>query len=170
MRFEPDMTEVRAGFPVYDRGDYELKITGAEGFSYMKEPDDGDPYEVAGVQFNFEMVGQLTGTGIEKENLEGEPASSDRFYVHTKGSFPFMKRFVMAAAGYDQDDEELFNEEWAGEHSWFVVGDPQDPEGEVSIGSAYSAIVGNRVHTTANVSQDDSGTKRQEWQNWTPAS
>lgn len=170
MRFEPDMTEVRAGFPVYDRGDYELMIIAVEGMDYMKETDDGDTYEVAGARFDFEMVGRIGPDGsIDKEGLEGEPASSDRFYLHTDKAWPFTKRFVMAAAGYHQDEEELFDEEFASDHTWHVDGEPTDPEAEVEVGSAYESVVGNRVHVQADKTRDQSGNEQQEWSGWTPA-
>jgi hypothetical protein len=141
-RFAPDLSGTKAGLTIYDRGEYEVKITGVKPISYEK--DDGTP--VAGGQVNLEMVGLVQNDGSLDRELEGESVAPVRLYVHTEKSWPITKRFFMAALGYSVDEEEQFNEEVARELDISVEGDGD----EAILGSGWERLVGKRLLVTLN--------------------
>lgn len=173
-RFEPDLTKTRASTRIFDRGEYELEITGlrpvqfgGDNYIYTRESD-GEV--VAGVATTFKMVGRVQPDGSLDREFEGEDVSSDRHYIHTEGSYPFTKRFLMAAAGFSREEEDAFDEEWASDNPIFIDGEPDDPDSQ-ELGPGWEAIVG--LHVVASLDQrmsEEEGDDRvfQEFRSYQP--
>lgn len=139
-RFSPDLTKARASIRIFDRGDYELAITGVKPISYTK--DDGK--EVAGGRILFEMVGRRRADGTLDREFEGETVTPLRLYVHTEDAWGMTKRFFMAALGYKLDDEGKFDEEWASQADISVDGEGD----EAILGKSWEEVVGQHVIST----------------------
>lgn len=156
-RFDPDMSKVRAGFPIYEKGEYEVALGEPKPFLY-EHRDDG--HIVAGVSYPLTMVGLVQTNGELDRTAEGDPVSSARLYIHTDKSFPIAKRFVMAAAGYDLDHEEEFNDEWLPDNPLWVDGEPGE-EDTIEAGAGWYEVVGNHLVIDLDIELDDNNTKRQ---------
>lgn len=156
-RFQPDFGKTEAGFPVYPRGDYEIKVTKVSGFLYNREDEEtGDVDEVSGVTASLEMVG-LVGTDGSivtmqgDKTIAGEKVAPVRLYVHSEAAWPIAKRFAMAAYGYDLDTEKEFNA-FIGENDLdFSVDGEIGEDGradEVEIGDGWAGLEGKRLRIT----------------------
>lgn len=146
-RFEPDFTEVTSTIKIWPRADYELKINGAKPFAYTREEDE---QLVAGVTYNFELVGRIGNDGSLDTTDEGEICVPARLYVHSKKGWGFTKGVLMAFMGYDAEHEEEFNKAIAELDFTLDPGDADD-EGEfneVEAGGGWQEPVGSRVRVT----------------------
>lgn len=163
-RFEPDLTEVHAFTPIYERGDYEVKLDGRFPFGYTRR----DGKEISGMRFGLEMVGRIESDGSLDGNDAGERVTAPRFYVHSKPAFGMLKQFLMAVLGYTRETEGEFNKFFK-KHEWWV-----DGEGDsVTCGNGYEKVVGKRARVTLVKSLYDPGDgttpkEQQDFQAWRP--
>jgi hypothetical protein len=139
-RFAPDMEGTRATTRIFERGEYEIELKKPTGRVYVK--DDGT--EVANITYFATMIGKIKADGKLDDEFEGEDVSPIRMYAHTEGAFRMTKQFLMAAYGYNRDEEDVFNKEVGKEKDWTLDGE----EDETIIGSGYSDVAGNRVRVT----------------------
>lgn len=151
VRFTPDLKGTRAGFPIYESGDYEVKVTEVTPIGYMKEVEDKETgmtthQPVVGGRANLEMVGRVLKDGTLDRTDEGEPVSPVRLYVHSEGAWSITKRFAMAALGYSLEDEEDFNEEVAGDLDLGVEFDPDSDDEEAAVlGPGWARLTGKHL-------------------------
>ena len=168
-RFSPDPKEVRATTRVFDRGEYELKVGKPTGLFYVRE---SDQKEIGGVQVPFTMAGRINGKGKVVPDHEGEAVFPNRFYLHSEAALPFLKRFAMAALGYDRNSEDTFNSDYWDEADLTLdAGEGDDGEQSLSIGAFYSELEGQRViaNLDKGMSQDEER-EVQEFGVWAPIS
>jgi hypothetical protein len=142
-RFQPDLGGVKAGMPVYDRGDYELKISAVKPIFYYNEEKG---YDVAGAQVNLEMVGKMLADGSMDRTEEGESVAPNRLYVHSQKAIPMVKQFFMAALGYPLEDEDKFNKEVAANLDISVT--PGEEGEEATLGTGWARLTGQRILCT----------------------
>lgn len=164
-RFEPDLTKARASIRVFDADDYEVVVGEPTGMLYERD-DDG--VVVVGVRFPLEMVGRIKPDGSLDREFEGEQVSPARMYVHTDKAWPMTKRFVMAAAGFSLEEEDLFDEEWLSQYDPSIDGDPyseEDPE----LGDAWTELEGQHVQVSLGKDLYE-GRETQTHGGWQPAS
>lgn len=174
-RFTPDFEGTAAGFPVYPRSDYEVKAVNVKGLVYMKTPEEGDEYEVAGVRVTLEMVGQIGTDGsiittLDGKDISGEKVTPFTAYVHSADAWPIAKRFAMAFYGYDLDTEEDFNLFIIENSLDFGVDGDIGEDGrasEVEIGDGWKGLVGKRARVTLS-SRVFAGRQQQDHQNFMP--
>lgn len=167
-RFDVDPKEVRATTRVFDRGEYELKIGKPTGFFYLHREDE---HEIAGVQVPFTMAGRIDGKGKVVPEFEGEAVFPTRFYLHVETALPFLKRFAMAALGYDRNSEDTFNNDYWDEADLALDVGEADGEQTLSIGAFYSELEGQRIiaNLDKGLSQDEER-EVQEYGQWAPVS
>lgn len=161
-RFQPDLGGVKAGMTIFDRGEYELKISAVKPIFYYNE-DKG--YDVAGGQVNLEMVGKVMNDGKLDRTEEGESVVPNKLYVHSTKAIPMVKQFFMAALGYPMDEEDKFNKEVASSLDISVT--PGEEGEEATLGSGWARLVGQRVLCTLDKSMYD-GRERQDHKAFMP--
>jgi len=164
-RFTPDLSKVRASIRVFDRGDYQLKITKAEPF-INEEKDDGkgNLTQSAGCRYNVEMVGKLDASGNVTDEFQGETVTPVRLYVHYEGGWSMTKQFLMAVLGYSREEEDKFDAEWAANADLSLDGEPD----EVEAGKSWEDPVGKVVNVTLD-KRLYQGREQQDFRGWTPA-
>lgn len=175
-RFEPDLSKARASTRIFDRGEYEVQVTGlgpvefgGENYIYSSERESG-VVEVAGVRVELEMVGEIQADSSLDREFEGEDVAPARFYVHTEGAWPFAKRFLMAAAGFSREEEDEFDEEWVPDNPIFIDGDVDEPDTQ-ELGPGWESIVGQNVQVTLDKEMSDDGERVFQSHNaWQPVS
>lgn len=159
-RFNPvaGLNAARATIRVFPRGVYSLTITSANPFSYTRE---SDGTEIYGVRFGFTMNGEIDEEGNVVDRYAGESVSQHRIYLHSSAAMGMNKRFLMAAAGYDRNDEDAFDAEWLAtmaDELW-IEGSGDD----VECGSAYADLVGNDLRALLDIELDNEGGERQNF-------
>ncbi len=142
-RFTPDPSEVRATTRIFERGEYEIAIGEAYPFAYTRESDGKD---IGGVRYALKMIGKVNSKGKLDGEFEGEAVTPIRFYIHTTGAISMLKRFAMAALGYDANPatEETFNADVWNDADLSVEGEGD----EVAGGSFFGSLSGQRVRMT----------------------
>lgn len=154
-RFTPNLSGVDAGIPLLEHGDFEFVIGEPKAFIRQSERN-GIMVDVYGVSTSLKVVEGPSHIG---------KTIPWQMYLHTEGSQPMVKQFLMASYGYGRNGESEFNEQFDGdEENWFI-----DTEtGEV--GEAYKGIAGKRI--MASVTQRPSKRDPNVMQNsftWLPA-
>jgi len=144
-RFQPDLAKTKAGMPIYERGEDEVKINAVKVIHYIKE-ESGD--EIAGAALTLEMVGLVQNDGSLDRALEGETVAPLRLYVHSEKAWPITKRAIMAALGYSLDDEDKFNNDIAANLDVGV--EPGEGDEDATLGSGWKRLVGQRMLMTLN--------------------
>lgn len=149
--FTPDLAAVDAGFPIYEKGMYRVKITERTPFVAQKEDfaNPGTLKITAGIHYKLEMYGRLVDDEVEStdENgreIRGKAVSRNTVYLHTQGGWSFSKLFIMASLGFDKNEENEFNEFYKENKELFEFsGDPGDtPEQlEENIGQGWDAMI-----------------------------
>jgi hypothetical protein len=161
-RFEPDLTKARANIRIFDRGDYELKITKAEPF--INENEETGKVS-AGCRFNVEMVGKLDKDGNVTDEFTGETVSQHRVYVHTEGGWGMAKQFILATLGYSRDEEDKADKEYFANADLSV---DEDDEGNATGGNSWEDVVGKHVRATLD-KRLYQGNEQQDFKGWYPA-
>lgn len=142
-RFTPDLAKTKAGMRVFERGDYELVVSGVKPLAYTRE---SDGKEIAGCQVNLQMGGLVQNDGSLDTTDKDENVTPLRLYVHTEDAWPITKRFVMACLGYTLEQEDEFNADLAATVDLSV-----DGEGESAVlGGGWKRLVGTRFLCTLN--------------------
>lgn len=139
-RWEPDFAGTHAVTPIYDRGEYRLKIGKPSGMAYTKENGD----DVAGVRYNLTMVGAKNSDGSIDDTMAGEEVTPVRLYVHSEGAMRMTKRILMAFFGYSRDDEKSFNEDVTGNGD-FSITPGENEDDRPTLGDGWTSCVGNEV-------------------------
>ena len=144
-RFQPDLTKARAGIRTFDRGEYEVEITDVRPIAYTKEATAKEKEkDVAGGRVIMKMVGQVSANGKLNREFEGESIRPNRLYVHTDGAWGITKRFIMAALGYNLDNEDKFDADWASKADISVEG-----EGDAAVlGKSWMDLKGQHLIVT----------------------
>ena len=134
----PDFTQVEAGFPVYEKGRYRVKVTKMTPFIRSSKPDaDGNVTTQVGVRYGLEMQGQFDREGNLDDDLQGKSVQPFTCWLHSEGGWKFSKPFLMAAAGYSVKDEQLANEELFQNHNWEIDGEPGADAENIIVGDGY---------------------------------
>jgi len=140
--FTPDFAAATAGFPVYEKGMYRVKVTRRIPFVYERTDDDGNVDVVQGVHFNLEMAGRYDDEGdLETDGLAGKPVSRNTIYIHTPKALDFGKLFLMAACGYALKQQNEANEELFQGGDWTLSGDPGDDAENIELGRSWDEPV-----------------------------
>ena len=122
--FAPDFTKVEAGFPVYEKGRYRVKVTKKTPLIEESKPDaEGNTKIKAGVRYALEMGGQYDREGNLDDTDAGKQVSSFTCWVHSDGGWKFSKPFLMAACGFAMKEEAQANVDLFQAHSWELDGD-----------------------------------------------
>jgi len=152
--FTPDFAAVDAGFPIYDRGMYRVKITAREPAVWEKNDEHGNVTIVSRVRYKLEMFGMLDDDGevqttdANGKEIIGKSVQAMDVYLHTKDAWSFAKLFLMAAFGYSKNEENEFNEFFQENKDEFMFsGDAGDPDETLNdnLGSAWDAPVDRMV-------------------------
>jgi hypothetical protein len=138
-RFSPNLSEVTAGIPLLDKGEYEFSIGEMKPFTRTKDKE-GIDVEIYGVRTSIKVLeGSASNIGATI------PMS---FYLHSDESARIAKQFPAAANGFNVNvagQEAQFNEMFPDEDDW--SGDPETGE----LGDAWKSCQGKRIR--ANVTQ-----------------
>lgn len=161
-RFQPNLAQAHAGFPMLDRGEYEFTITKATPFYRVK--DDGS--ENGGCRCSLRVTGKVDSDGSLSEDFEGvnEMVAPITLWIHTPKAFGMTKQFIMAALGYPIKDEKRANEEYF-EDSDFSV-DVDDEENTIG-GASWDDLVGKSLRMTADIGVWN-GNDQQEYRSYQP--
>lgn len=150
MRFDPDLSKAHAGFPILERGEYQIEITGVKGYYRIK--DNGEPS--AGVRLGVMCVGIRSADGSLDTSIEsaGEQISPHMLWVHTKKAYGMTKQVILAAMGYALDEERKANDEYFDGSDFSFEVDDSDPENvEIALGDSWDNLVGKPINVTADV-------------------
>lgn len=165
-RFQPNLADAHAGFPMLSRGEYEFEITKVTPFYRIK--DDGG--ESAGVSVGMKVVGQIAADGSVDEQFEsaGEMVAPNRLYIHTPKAFGMTKQFIMAALGYSIRDEKQANTEYFDNADFSIDVDDSDPDNAQAIGGgSWDDLVGKRLRMTADIDVYQ-GRENQQYKSYSP--
>jgi hypothetical protein len=154
-RFTPNMADVTTTVPIIDDGDAVFEINQPKLFARKNAKDE----EVYGVQL---------GLLIKQAPNHVGKTIPQQLYLHTEASLPMTKRFVMAALGYDPNDEtvaEAFNAKYPSE-MWVC-----DWDNNV-IGEVFNRLAGQNIAASVTHGltkpQDGSEPRNQNRFNWKP--
>lgn len=134
-RFVSDPTKDTAGFPILPKGDYEVRI--GEPKPFYGEGNNGVNHGVAYL---------LTVEKADDPSLVGSKIYQ-RCYQHSQGAKDFCKSFIIAAAGYNANEERTFNEAANGA-DWSYDTD----SGEV--GEAWRLLSGKTVIVSLSIGKN----------------
>jgi hypothetical protein len=168
-RFQPNLKDAHAGFPMLPRGEYEFEITNVHPFFRVK--DDGG--ESAGCTISLKVVGQVAADGsLETDKAEfpsaDEQVNPNRVYIHTPKAFGMTKQFIMAAMGYPVRDEKVANEEYFDDADFSIDVNDDDPDNiEVIAGGSWDDLVGKTLRMTADVRMWQ-GNEQQDYRSFSP--
>ena len=157
-RFAPNLSDVSAGVPLLEHGDYELAIGEVTPFFRQKEE------LVNGITTTKDIYGVQTSLKVvEGPSFIGKTIPF-QLHLHSEGAFGIVKQFLMAAHGYGMNREAEFNQEFSAEDAWVVDAETQE------VGEVWKGVVGKRV--LANVTQkankrDPSGPMQNQFR-WSP--
>jgi hypothetical protein len=152
-RWNNNPADVSAGIPIYDPGDYEIKIKKTSPF--VNSDKQGQDGSVVKGSFGVRVIGSIVG-GKD----DGKPYIIN-CYEHNEGAQSFSKGVKMAIYGFDLSvpgNEEKFNEfaqkkEWWGDTDNMTVGDGwKDMEGKIvkaALGTKLGGTDGTTVQQTA---------------------
>lgn len=145
-RFEPNLAQAHAGFPMLERGEYEFTITKATPFYRVK--DDGS--ENGGCRCSLKVVGQVAADGSLDTDFEAmdEMVSPITLWIHTPKAFGMTKQFIMAALGYPIREEKRANEEYFEDADFSVDVDEED---NAIGGASWQDLVGKSLRMTADI-------------------
>lgn len=169
--FQPDFSKVDAGFPVYDKGLYRVKVTKRTPFVREKKDETGTVTVVAGVRYALELVGKFDEKGkVKGDGLAGKSVSAMNVYIHTDGGMQFAKPFLMATAGYNpKKDEAEANEKLFQGGDWTFDGESDTAEENIKLGSSWDAPVDRIVDVFLSKKKAFSGEgEEQEMSGWMP--
>lgn len=175
--FTPDYTAVDAGFPLYDKGMYRIKVTEREPFIYESEDEeDGSVKIVAGIHYKLEMYGLLDEDGEPQENdesgreIRGKSVSRNTVYVHSEGGWSFGKSFLMASCGWAKNEENEANADLFQAGDWTFNGEPGDEADDIELGDSWDLLVDRfvDVYLQKIPSSRFEGEEEQKMSAWTP--
>lgn len=111
MRYNFDPTQDTAGFPIFPKGDYRFKFGEPKAFQGETKEGKNVGEKNYGIGFTITCVeGPIDNDGgVSPAEYVGKKQYT-RLYYHTQESRNFSKGTILAAFGYDQRDEQQFNE------------------------------------------------------------
>jgi hypothetical protein len=156
-RYEPDLTKVTAGIEIFPKGTYEFSIGEPKAFS--RENRQG----VTTVGTRYPLRCEMVHAG--DQNFKNKRTLTS-LYLHTEEAQGMAKRFIMAALGFNgnQEGEQTFDAEYKG-RDWSL-----DPE-VGSVGDVWREPTGRRVlaDCDSQIVKGDDGTERTfQSFNWIP--
>jgi hypothetical protein len=179
--FTPDFAAVDAGFPMYDKGMYRVKVTGRKSTVYERESNTspGTMEPKSRIRYTLEMFGRHNGDDVvttdeNGKEIRGKPVQAMDVYLHSEGAWSMAKLFVMAGLGFAKNEENEFNEFFqANKDEFYFSGDPGDSEEELesNTGSAWGLLVDRLVDVyLVKVEEEYQGVKRenQRMSAWQP--
>lgn len=163
-RFTPDFSSVDASIPTYPKGRYQVKVTGHTPFA--RENRDGK--FISGVRYNLEMIGQYDSKGkLQRKGFEGRSVASNTLWTHTDRAFGINKQFLMAAAGFQRDEEEEANEKFFTKHDWDFAAEPGDEGDAVELGGGWDQPIDSIVDVNMDIDVYE-GNENQSFSGWSP--
>jgi hypothetical protein len=181
--FTPDLAKVDAGFPLYEKGMYRVKVTGRTPFVNEREDykNPGTTKISAGIHYKLEMFGlldedngEVLSTDGNGKEIRGKAVSRNSVYLHSQGGWSFSKMFLMAGLGWEKNEENEFNAWFQANRALFnFSGDPGDSQDvlEENMGEGWDAYVDRFVDVflKKKVTTDDGVTREdQEFSAWQP--
>jgi len=186
--FTPDFAAVDAGFPMYDKGMYRVKITSRAPSIWEKDEEingvkTGNKTQVSRIRCKLEMIGligededgdETIFTEIDGKDIRGKAVQAMDIYLHSQGAWSMAKQFVMGALGFAKNEENDFNEFFQEHKEDFVFsGDPGDSDEllESNLGAAWGWMVDRQVDVfLTKVTETYEGVDRenQKMSAWTP--
>jgi len=133
-RFTPNLSNVSAGIPLLDRGEYEFLVGESKPFIRVTEKD--------GVAKT--LWGVVTSLKVTSEGAFKDKTIPWQMFMHTDASQPMIKQFLMAVYGFNKNNEADFNVKF-NEDDYIV-----DTEDNI-LGDVWTGIAGKYVR--ANVVQ-----------------
>lgn len=134
-KFTPNLSEIAAGIPILDKGEYEFSIGEVKG-TIQNVMTDGVPVATEVVRTSLKIE---SGESFVGKNIPHSFMPSNEYGAQ------FTKQFIMAANGFDLKQEAEFNEQFADGDLWSL-----DSENGV-LGDAWKSIQGKKIR--ANVTQ-----------------
>lgn len=181
-RFNPDLDQVHANVPIYDKGKYELVVKEVTGYAGIQKDktkqsqaiDDHGNKLSLGARVRFEMVGKVASNGKVDEALKGDRVSDNTLWIHNKASREMTKRALMPIFGYTNDDEDEFNK-WYAKQDFGIDVANGDEEGKyvLTLGTTWGQLVGHhvRVDLDKKIYENEKAGTEEEQQNfakWAP--
>ena len=179
--FQADFATVDAGFPVYEKGMYRVKVSKRTPF--VRESEDrknpGTTKISAGVRYGLEMFGRLDeesgeyiATDENGKEIRGKTVSAPSVYLHSEGARSFSKLFFMAILGFSLNEENEFNS-WSQEHKddFAFSGEAEDSTEllEENLGDGWDAPLDRFVNVyMKKVPNMDGSGFDQEFSAWQP--
>jgi hypothetical protein len=153
MVFTPDFAAVDAGFPLYDKDMYRVKITDVTPLVYEKtDRVTKDVSNVIRIRCKLEMFGRHNGddlvtTDQNDKEIRGKNVQAMDVYTHSEGGWSFAKGFLMAACGFSMKEENEANTELFQAGDWACPDDPTQPESAQAdeLGESWSLLVDRLV-------------------------
>lgn len=138
-RAQFDPSQVAAGIPVLSAGDYEFTIGEKKPFARVNDENK----QVFGVMYQLVTTDEAGNTARIPHSL----------FMHNPESFPFVKRFLMSALGFDPTDrtsEAEFNAQYS--DSIWVEADYEGAEPTVKeVGKVFEEVEGQKVAASARI-------------------
>lgn len=126
-RYEPDFSKVTVSFELFSKGDYEFVI--GEPTSFQGENRKGGLK--VGVRYPIVLA----------EDTNGHKKGARQMftcYIHSDGAMSFSKQWLMAALGFNRNEEKKFDAEYASK-DWSI-----DTESKAA-GDVWREVNGKRV-------------------------
>lgn len=163
-RFAPDLEAANATTPIYEKGDYQVKIVRCRPSVFLNKNDEMR----ASINYDLKMVGQYNSKGKLDTKEEGKDVRPQTLWLHTEKTEGMNKQFLMAAMGYSRtpEDEEAANKAFFSKHEFWIDGEPGDENFEC--GNGYHEPVGRIVNVSLDVEIYE-GAKQQKHGYWSPA-
>jgi len=157
-QYSPDPSQVSAFFHIFSKGDYLFDVGEGKPFEGVNAKGDSN----AGVRYPLICTDVIEGDSSAKGKRQMFTC-----YIHSEGAMSFSKRFLMAALGYEANNEgEMrFNAESQGK-DWRVDPNPEAPY----VGEMWKAPAGASLVIHASAGLNDSGDKQQKWDGFSPLS
>lgn len=148
-KYTADPSKDSAGFPVFPKGDYRLKIGEPKAFEQVAKRGPNTGKTSYGIGF---LVTCVNGA-VNEDGTESNPAyvgkkQYHKMYQHTQGAKDFGKGFLLSAFGYTLKEEDAFNAK-ASELDWSFDTD----SGEV--GEGWKSMTHAELVATMSVNIDN---------------
>lgn len=151
-RFEPDFAGVFASTPIWSKGDYELAIESVRGQAWDQVKDGHETGVIVKVvklrpkiKGMYDSNGKLI-TEVDGVDIADQAAEEISLWIHSKGAMAMSKRAIMAILGYDEKEEEEFNNYLRGGNLDLSFDFEESDEGyDVTLGSGWESLAGKLV-------------------------
>lgn len=158
-RATPNPSNVSAGIPLLDAGDYRFKIGEPKAF-HAKDENGG--YKNFGVRIPLKVI-------AGPSNVDASIFFGAYYHVDTTGGM--IKQFQMAALGFDAKEERQFNEQWGDDEKWAYSYDDPEVGGDIADGAGWQEMNGREVEANVTVTIQKKGDRAGQEQNnfrWRP--